>query len=54
MLSEREEHVKQEMTSMELRLTRLHRLLEQAVSQINQCTERRNQVKGPGGYLACF
>ncbi|XP_005094414.1 zinc finger protein 106 [Aplysia californica] len=44
LLSEREEHVKQEMTNMELRLTRLHRLLEQAVTQINKCTERRNQL----------
>ncbi|XP_059179449.1 microtubule-associated protein futsch-like isoform X2 [Physella acuta] len=43
-LSEREGDIKQEMMSMELRLTRLHRLLEQAVVQINKCTERRNQL----------
>ena len=43
-LSEREEQIKQEAMSMELRLTRLHRLLEQAVVQISKCTERRTQV----------
>ncbi|KAI8784360.1 zinc finger protein 106 [Biomphalaria glabrata] len=43
-LSEREEDIKQEMVSLDLRLTRLHRLLEQAVAQINKCTERRNQL----------
>ncbi|GFR87587.1 zinc finger protein 106, partial [Elysia marginata] len=44
-LSEREEQIKQESRSMELRLTRLHRLLEQAVVQINKCTERRTQLQ---------
>ncbi|KAH9515772.1 hypothetical protein Btru_011973 [Bulinus truncatus] len=43
-LSEREEEIKQEMVSLDLRLSRLHRLLEQAVSQINKCTERRSQL----------
>ncbi|GFN97134.1 Zinc finger protein 106-like [Plakobranchus ocellatus] len=43
-LSEREEQIKQEAMNMELRLTRLHRLLEQAVVQINKCTERRTQL----------
>ncbi|CAL1538533.1 unnamed protein product, partial [Lymnaea stagnalis] len=45
-LSEREEEVKQEMMNMDLRLTRLHKLLEQAVVQINKCTERRTQLLG--------
>ncbi|RUS85489.1 hypothetical protein EGW08_006765 [Elysia chlorotica] len=45
LLSEREEQIKQESMSMELRLTRLHRLLEQAVVQINKCTERRAQLQ---------
>lgn len=44
-LSEREEDIKQEMMNMDLRLTRLHKLLEQAVVQINKCTERRSQLQ---------
>ena len=43
-MSERDVQVKEEMNMLELRLSRLHRLIEQAVVQINQCTERRNQL----------
>ncbi|CAG5118663.1 unnamed protein product, partial [Candidula unifasciata] len=43
-LSEREEDIKQEKMTLDLRLSRLHKLLEQAVLQINQCTERRKQL----------
>lgn len=43
-ISEREENLKHEKVNLDLRLRRLHKLLEQAVVQINKCTERRNQL----------